>query len=141
MKTLLLIPLLLLAGEVYAENQEMQKDLFVVVTSDDSETQMMAMVLATQSLNQGVQVRVLLCGGGGYLATEGHESRVFQPANRSPKELLSGLISNGVKVEVCGIFLPNRDLTETDLIDGVTAASPPEVAEYMRQEGVRYFTF
>jgi predicted peroxiredoxin len=140
MKTMFLLPILLLAGVVHAENN-LQDELFVVVTSADAETQMMAMVLATQSLNQGVQVRVLLCSGGGYLAVQGHESRVFQPADRSPEDLLRGLISNGVKVEVCGIFLPNRDLTESDLIDGVTPASPPEVAEYMRQDGVRYFTF
>lgn len=141
MKALLMIPIMMIAGLTQADSYNSQDDLFVVVTSGDEETQMMAMVLATQSMNQGANVRVLLCSNGGYLAIDAHESRAFQPANRSPKELLAGLISNGVQVEVCGIFLPNRTLTEADLIDGVGAASPPEVARYMRQEGVRYFTF
>jgi predicted peroxiredoxin len=116
-------------------------DLFVVLTSGDAETQMMAMVLSTQSLNQDVNVRVLLCSEAGELAIRGTESPSFAPANRSPKQLLSGLIEQGVKVEVCGIFLPNREYTSEDLMDGVGSASPPEVAAFMKQEGVRYFTF
>jgi len=50
-------------------------------------------------------------------------------------------MNNGVQVDVCGIYLPNRDYTEADLMDGIGTAAPPEVAEYMKQEGVRYFTF
>ncbi|PWN07856.1 DsrE family protein [Rhodohalobacter mucosus] len=115
--------------------------LFVVVTSADAETQMMAMVLATQSINQDVNVRILLCSEAGELAVKNSESPMFAPPNRSPKQLLSGLIERGAVVEVCGIFLPNREYTSEDLIDGVGTASPPEVAEYMRGEGIRYFTF
>lgn len=116
-------------------------DLFVVVTSGDAETQMMAMVLATQSMNQEVPVRILLCSEAGELAVRSSESPSFAPANRSPKQLLSGLIERGAVVEVCGIFLPNREYTADDLMEGVGMARPPEVAEYMRGEEVRYFTF
>ena len=116
-------------------------ELFVVLTSDDAETQMMAMVLATQSANQDVPVRILLCSDAGELAIEGKESPSFAPADRSPLQLLNGLIERGVKVEVCGIFLPNREYTEEDLTDGIGVAAPPEVAEYMKRENVRYFTF
>jgi len=115
--------------------------LFVVLTSSNAETQMMAMVLATQSLNKDVPVRVLLCSDAGELALKDYESSAFAPADRSPKQLLQGLIERDVKVEVCGIFLPNRDYTEEDLIEGVSPAAPPEVAEFMKQAGVRYFTF
>lgn len=116
-------------------------DLFVVLTSEDAETQMMAMVLATQSANQNVNVRILLCSSAGKLALKDSESPNFKPADRSPKQLLNGLIESGAKVEVCGIFLPNRDATEADLIEGIGLASPPEVAEYMKRDSVRYFTF
>lgn len=118
-----------------------QDELFLVLTSGDQETQMMAIVLATQSANQDVPVRILLCSDAGYLGIDGTESRQFEPAGRSPKELLNGLMQRGVTVEVCGIFLPNRELSEQDLIDGITVASPPEVAEYMKGAHVRYFTF
>ena len=120
---------------------ESNDELFVVVTTGDEETQMMAMVLATQSLNQNINVRVLLCSSAGDLAIKGLESRSFEPADRSPKQLLKGLINQGVKVEVCGIYLPNRNYEESDLIEGIGLASPPEVAEYMRNDLVRYFTF
>jgi len=141
MKTLIAIFITLLGFAGLVEAQSNSESLFVVLTSDDAETQMMAMVLATQSLNKDVPVRVLLCSAAGDLALKDSESTSFAPADRSPKQLMMGLMDNGVKVEVCGIYLPNRDYTEADLIDGIGTAAPPEVAEYMKQEGVRYFTF
>lgn len=118
-----------------------EDSLFVVLTSGDAETQMMAMVLATQSLNQDVPVRVLLCSDAGNLALKDSEFPSFAPAGRSPKQLLQGLIDRGVTAEVCGIYLPNREYTEADFMDGIGVASPPEVAGFMKQKGVRYFTF
>lgn len=138
-------PLLLLLAIGFAINAsastEDHDELFVVLTSGDAETQMMAMVLATQSMNQNVPVRVLLCSDAGELAIRDSESPSFEPAGRSPKELLGGLISNDARVEVCGIFLPNREYSEGDLSEGIGVASPPEVAEYMSRKDVRYFTF
>ncbi|PKD44496.1 DsrE family protein [Rhodohalobacter barkolensis] len=141
MKALITLFATLIGFAGLANAQTDTESLFVVLTSDDAETQMMAMVLATQSLNKDVPVRVLLCSDAGELALKDSESPAFVPADRSPKQLLMGLMNNGVQVEVCGIFLPNRDYTEADLIDGVGTAAPPEVAEFMKQEGVRYFTF
>jgi predicted peroxiredoxin len=139
MKTMILLIALAMSSSL--EDISNSSDLFIVLTSGDAETQMMALVLATQSLNQEVNVRILLCSDAGELAISGTDSQVFAPANRSPKQLLAGLIERGVKAEVCGIFLPNRDYTADDLMEGVGSASPPEVAAYMKQEGVRYFTF
>lgn len=141
MKLITLLLLMLTPMTMLSNNDNPSDDLFVVLTSGDAETQMMAMVLATQSANQDVPVRILLCSEAGELAIEGTESPEFAPADRSPKQLMNGLIDRGVKVEVCGIFLPNREYTEENLIEGVGVAAPPEVAEYMRKEGVRYFTF
>lgn len=122
-----------------ADNQD--ESLFVVITTGDAETQMMALVLATQSVYQDVSVRILLCSEGGYLALQETDSPVFAPAGRSPKQLLTALMNRGIHVEVCGIFLPNREFKKSDLLDGVGIASPPEVAAFMKKEGVRYFTF
>ena len=141
MKTLIAFIIARVSFAGLAEAQSENDPLFVVLTSNDAETQMMAMVLATQSLNKDVPVRVLLCSDAGDLALKDSESPAFAPADRSPKQLMIGLMNNGVKVDVCGIYLPNRDYTEADLIDGIGTAAPPEVAEYMKQEGVRYFTF
>lgn len=116
-------------------------ELFVVVTSDDAQTQMMAMVLANQSLNQGASVRVLLCGDGGRLALANEEFPVFQPADRTPQQLLQRLINEGSTVEVCAIYLPNTDADESDLVEGIGVAQPPAIAEHMMKPTVRYFTF
>jgi len=141
MKSLIILLSILFGFAGIAKSQTADDQLFVVLTSGDAETQMMAMVLATQSLNKDVPVRVLLCSDAALLAVNGHESPSFAPPDRSPKQLLNGLISREVQVDVCGIFLPNRDLTEADLTEGVGTAAPPEVAEFMKMEGVRYFTF
>lgn len=140
MKHLLFLILLLSYG-LQSEAQPVNHELFVVLTTEDAETQMMAMVLATQSVNQNVPVSVLLCSSAGQLAVKGFGSTSFAPAGRSPKQLLSGLIDKGVTVNVCGIFLPNRDIQESDLLDGVGVASPPDIASFMKKRGVRYFTF
>lgn len=135
---LLLISIAMLFGsQISADNPEH----FIVLTSGDAETQMMAMVLATQSVNKGVDISVLLCSSAGLLAVQGEDSPEFAPAGRSPKQLISGLIERGVEVNVCGIFLPNRDYTREDLIDSVGVASPPDIAEYMKQPDIRFFTF
>ncbi len=116
-------------------------DLFLILSSDNAETQMMAMVLATQSFNQDVTVRILLCGEAGDLALKDSESPNFKPADRSPKDLLTGLLNRGATVEVCGIYLPNRTVEESDLMDGIGVAAPPEVAAYMKLANVRLMTF
>lgn len=129
------------AGIAASTDMETEDTLFVVITTGDAETQMMALVLATQSANQGATVRVLLCSEGGNLALKDYPSPAFAPADRSPSQLLTGLIERGATVEVCGIFLPNRDATQDDLLEGIRAAAPPEVAAFMRNPRVRLFTF
>jgi len=141
MKTFLFLSILLFGFTGLSKAQSGSESLFVVLTSEDAETQMMAMVLATQSLNKDVPVRVLLCSEAGMLALKEYSSPAFAPPDRSPKQLLNGLVDRDVQVDVCGIFLPNREYTEADLMEGIGTAAPPEVAEFMKQEGVRYFTF
>lgn len=141
MKLTTLFLLLIMPVTLLSNPNNSDKELFVALTSNDAETRMMAMVLATQSINQGVQVRVLLCSEAGELAIKDSESPAFKPADRSPKQLLNGLIDQGATVEVCGIFLPNREYTKENLIDNIGVASPPEVAAYINRESVKLFTF
>jgi predicted peroxiredoxin len=121
------------------------KGLFVVVTTPDAQTQMMAMVLSTQTVKQGKSVHMLLCGPGGELAVKNSEQTMIKPLNKSPQMLLLGLIKSGVKVEMCPLFLPNKDAGNgadaSILIDGVSIAQPPVVAEKLRKEGIKLFTF
>jgi len=122
-------------------NADDAKGLFVVVTTADVQTQMMAMVLSTKTVEQGKSVRMLLCGPGGELALKEAKQVMVKPLDKSPQMLLKGLIKNGVVVEVCPLFLPNRGGSPADLIEGVAVAKPPVVAEKLREDGVKLFTF
>lgn len=141
MRLLFLLLLITIPMTVLSNHKTTQSELFVVLTSADEETQMMAMVLATQAAEQGTSVRILLCSDAGKLAIRGLPSRSFEPSGRSPRDLLYNLKANGAKVEVCGIFIPNRDFIRSDLEDGITIANPGEVAAYMMKPGVKLFTF
>ncbi len=117
------------------------KGLYVFVTSADVQTQMMAMVLSTKTVEQGKSVRMLLCGPGGELALKGSAQTMVKPLDKSPQMMLKNLIKKGVVVEVCAVFLPNRGGSPEDLIEGVTVAKPPVVAEKLREEGIKLFSF
>ena len=116
-------------------------DLFVSINSGVTQTQGVAMVLASQALVQKAAVRVLLCSDGGQLAVKDKDSAVLKPMNKSPKELLQGLMKAGAKVEVCALFLPNSDLKPTDLIEGIGVAKPAEVAAYLLQSNVKSLSY
>ncbi len=115
--------------------------ILVVLTAEDNMTQGMSMILANQSLDQGADVRVLLCGPGGQLGLQGHDGDVLQPREVSPGQLLNRLIENEVLVEVCAIFLPNTEWTEGDLREDVGVAQPADVAAWMLRPGVKLFPF
>lgn len=136
--------LLLLAASIMplqAMASDDTKGLFVVVTTGDVQTQMMAMVLSTQTVEQGKSVRMLLCGPGGELAMKNSKQTLVKPLDKSPQMLLKNLIKKGVTVEVCPLFLPNKGAAPDKLIEGVSVAKPPVVAQKLREEGVKLFTF
>ena len=136
--------LLLLAASIMplqAMASDVTKGLFVVVTTGDVQTQMMAMVLSTQTVEQGKSVRMLLCGPGGELAMKNSKQTLVKPLDKSPQMLLKNLIKKGVTVEVCPLFLPNKGAAPDKLIEGVSVAKPPVVAQKLREEGIKLFTF
>lgn len=51
------------------------------------------------------------------------------------------LMKNGAEVDVCAIYLPNRDFGQEALLDGVGVAAPGPIAELMRDPSVPVFTF
>ncbi len=130
-----------LAVPAMAENAE---QLVTVVTSENPQTRLMAMVLTTQAVEQGVEARVLLCGPGGDLALidapEG-ATAAQPPRDASPQGMLQMLIERGVTVEVCAIFLPGMGAGPEVLIDGVGVAQPPAMAGAMLEEGTRVWSF
>jgi predicted peroxiredoxin len=116
-------------------------ELFVGINSGIVQTQGVALVLANQALAQKVGVRILLCSEGGHLAVRDKESPALKPSNKSPKEMLQGLMKAGAKVEVCALFLPNSELKPGDLIEGVGVAKPADVTAYLLQAHVKTLTY
>ncbi|QNM92549.1 hypothetical protein [Aliarcobacter cryaerophilus] len=128
-KFLLSLSAFTLISTTVVASENMAKGLNVMLTSEDAQTQMMGMVLATMSLKKGKEVNMVLCSSAGNLALKDSESPKLKPQNKSPKMMLEDLIKNGAKVEVCPLFLPNAEKTEADLIQNVTVAKPPVVAD------------
>ncbi|MFP4209562.1 MAG: DsrE family protein [Wenzhouxiangella sp.] len=114
--------------------------LFVTITGSATQDRAMPLTLANKAVDQGLEVRVLLCGDGAELALADYQAEAFDPPGVTPKDLLGRLLSNGVTVEVCAIFLPNTDYDEDDLTDGIGIAAPDDVAEYMMGPRTRIFS-
>lgn len=146
-KTLLSIALLASAATAPALPATAHDDLprlLTVIATAEPQTQLMALILSQASLQQGAEVRILLCGPGGDIALNDAPAAAIEPLaprGLSPQGLLTRLIEAKVPVAVCAIYLPNRALGEDALIEGVGVAMPPEVADYMLGENVRLLTF
>ncbi len=124
--SILLLSLLLLSTASFANKG---KGLNVIVTTAEQQAQMMAMVLSVQTIKKhGKAINMVLCSSAGDLALKSTKTEVFQPAGKSPTQLLKGLIKMGASVQVCPLYLPSAGKTKADLIDGITVAKPPAVA-------------
>lgn len=154
MKTLALVAAAAFASIASAKAQDAPERLaahgaeasqvLTVLTSTEPQTQLMALILTRFSAQAGADVRVLLCDRAGDLALSEPPTSAtapLAPRGMSPHGLLSGLLEAGVTVQVCAIYLPNSDYSEADLMDGVSIASPPEIAAAMVEPNTKLFTF
>ena len=109
-----------------------QKNLVTILTAEDAQTQLMAMVLTMNTVQAGATAQILLCGPAGDLALKDAPAAATaaqQPMGMSPQGLMQTIMEKtGTKVEVCAIYLPNKGVGEEALLDGITAAKPPAVA-------------
>ena len=115
----------------------------VILRSGDTATQAMALILSKMERVQGTPVRILLCGEAGLLAVQSSDygTAKIQPLNRSPRDLIAELLENGAVVEICAIFLPNRDLYKDDLLPGVEVATPAAVTRDISRSETITLTF
>lgn len=130
-----------MASPVSADGHIKQPGLFTIVTSGDAQTQLMGMVLSVQTMMQKRPVRVLLCGQAGALGVKGSKETKLQPNNMSPQMLLKKMINNGVKVNICPLYLPNAGKSPADLIKGIEVAKPPVIAKELADPKYRPLNF
>lgn len=135
---LAIVGVLLSPVSVFADSA---KNLMVIVTTQDSMTQLMSMVLSVQSKEKGAKVNVLLCSKAGDLAIKGSEETLFKPKNVSPQMLLKKLIKSGAEVGLCPLYLPNSTKTKADLIDGITVVSPANMAEQLLDDDTKILSY
>lgn len=118
--------------------------MLTIITSADPETQLMALVLTRAALQQGESPRILLCSAGGDLALQSPPEAALAPLaprGASPAGLLRSLVAEGVRVEVCAIYLPNRPLGEEALLEGVGVATPADIAGAFTAPGTTTLSF
>lgn len=128
--------LLTLSGNVMAKSPE----VLVYLTSDETQTQGMALVLSAQMLQQNAKVQLLLCDDAADLALTNASADKLKPFDKSPAELLDALLQQGVQVDVCALYLPNKTGEKT-LKTGVGTAKPPQIAAKMLDNNVKVFSF
>jgi len=137
------------AGQAQTEEQMTEaggaaEQVLTILTSERPQTQLMALILTRAGLQAGAGARVLLCDAAGDLALAEPPATAtapLAPRGMSPHGLLSMLLEQGVTVQVCAIYLPNSDYAEGDLMDGVSVATPPEIAAVMAAPNTKLFTF
>jgi hypothetical protein len=141
--TRLLIAVAIAASLALPAQADAQR-LITLITSAEPQTQLMALILTTQAIQQGAEVRVLLCGPGGDLALEDAPESATAgqpPRGASPQGLLQGIIEAGAVVEVCAIYLPGRGAAPDALIGAVGVARPADIASVMLHPATRVWSF
>lgn len=143
MKNLLLAATAALGIGTAAQADEVP-NLVTILASGEPQTQLMSMVLTMQSMQQGANAYVLLCGPAGDLALKEAPSSATapqKPQDMSPQGLMRKVMESGATVEVCAIYLPNKGVDATALLDGIAAAKPPEVAARMLAPDAQIMSF
>ncbi len=124
---------------------EPQKNIVTIVTSQTAETKLMAMVLTMQTVQQVANAHILLCGDAGDMALKDAPKTVTapqKPKGMSPQKLMKLILEKTkTKVEVCALYLPNKDMKPSALLDGITAANPQKMGKRLLVDNVRILSF
>lgn len=139
-----LLALIAATGLASAAHADDDYDLVTIVASGDAQTQLMSMVLSMESLKQGADVHILLCGPGGDLALKDAPAAATapqKPKGMSPQKLMQMIMAKGGTVEVCAIYLPNKGVEMDALLDGIGSAKPPAMAARLLADDTRIMSF
>ena len=127
-----------------AQAQEPQR-LITILTAPEAQTQLMAMVLTMNAMAAGAKAEMLLCGPAGDIALKEAPASATTgqpPKNASPQGLMKMMMEkNGLKVQVCAIYLPGKGADASILIDGVTAAAPDAMGAAIVAPGTSILSF
>lgn len=120
------------------------RHMVTILTSAEPQTQLMSMVLTMQSMKQGAQGYVLLCGPAGDLALKEAPASATapqKPKGMSPQGLMQKIMAQGGTVELCAIYLPNKGVGAEAVLDGIGVAKPPAMAARLLAEDTQVMSF
>lgn len=122
-----------------------QRHLVTILTAAEPQTQLMAMVLTLNAVQQGATAQILLCGPAGDIALNDAPATATAgqpPRDASPQGLMNMMMAqHNVKAEVCAIYLPGMGADASVLIDGVTPAAPDAAARAIIAENTVVMSF
>ena len=128
-----------------AAHAEGPNRLVTILTAPEPQTQLMAMVLTMNAMAAGAEAELLLCGPAGDIAlAEAPASATAgqPPRDASPQGLMRMMMQkNGLKVQVCAIYLPGKGADASILLEGVTAAAPDAMGAAIVAPGTSLLTF
>lgn len=119
--------------------------LVTILTAPEPQTQLMAMVLTMNAIAAGAEAEMLLCGPAGDIALQDAPETATAgqpPRDASPQGLMQMMMANqGLKVQVCAIYLPGRGEDASVLVEGVTAAAPDAMGATIVAPGTTVMSF
>ncbi|SIT82451.1 hypothetical protein [Pontibaca methylaminivorans] len=131
-----------LTGAVQAETPNR---LLTILTAAEPQTQLMAMVLTMNAIAAGAEAQMLLCGPAGDIALKDAPDTAASgqpPRDASPQGMMTSMMeANGLKVQVCAIYLPGKGADASILLDGVSAAAPDAIGAEIVAPGTTVLSF
>lgn len=128
-----------------AAQAEGPNKLVTILTAPEPQTQLMAMVLTMNAIAAGAEAEMLLCGPAGDIALKDAPASATAgqpPRDASPQSLMKMMMEkNGLKVQVCAIYLPGKAADASILLDGVTPAAPDAMGAAIVAPGTSLLTF
>jgi hypothetical protein len=119
--------------------------LVTILTAPEPQTQLMAMVLTMNAIAAGAEAEMLLCGPAGDIALSAAPESATAgqpPKGASPQGLMKAMIEkNGLKVQVCAIYLPGKGAAASLLLPGVTPAAPDAMGAAIVAPGTTVMSF
>jgi len=120
-----------------AENEEVIM-FFGTYAGDNAEKAAMPFVMACGALAMDIKAVVVLQGQGVYIAQKGYVDNMLPPGGfPRVKKLLADFLELGGDLRVCGPCIKEREIKESDLVQGAKITSAGELAlEAMKANAV-----
>ncbi|MBE9521450.1 MAG: DsrE family protein [Proteobacteria bacterium] len=107
-----------------------ESELIIIFTVDpkkDPEKAFMALTIAIAGLVTEVKVKLFCALDGIYAVKKGYLEGLGEEGFVPLQELLDIFLEEGGEVFVCHPFMPKRNITEDDLIDGAVLSAAPSL--------------